>query len=148
MKPHKLTITFLCASALVVGCNKEATTSQQLDTAQAKTEAAAQTMQDYTYAQKNQFVEKMQGQLTALKTDLDQLGAKIEKSSDSVKAEAKPKLDALRDQHARLNKQLDEVRNETESSWESVKTGFKNAYESSKDGFQQARQWVSDKIAP
>jgi hypothetical protein len=30
----------------------------------------------------------------------------------------------------------------------SVKGGFKNAYESSKDGFSQARQWASDKIAP
>ena len=28
------------------------------------------------------------------------------------------------------------------------RTGFKKAYESSKDGFNQARQWVSDKIAP
>ena len=148
MKPHKLIITFLSATAFVVGCNKEATTSQQLDMAQSKTEAAAQNMQDYSYSQKNQFVEKMQTQLTALKGDLDQLAAKIEKSSDSVKAEAKPKLDALRDQHSQLSKQLDEVRNATESSWESVKTGFKKAYESSQNGFQQARQWVSDKIAP
>jgi hypothetical protein len=47
-----------------------------------------------------------------------------------------------------LNKQLDEVKNATESTWDSVKGAFKKAYESSKEGFQQARQWVSDKIAP
>jgi chromosome segregation ATPase len=148
MKRNKLLITFLSATAFVVGCNKEGNTSQQLDKAQAKTEEAAQSMQDYSYAQKTQFVEKMQGQLTALNGDLDQLAAKIEKSSDAVKAEAKPKLQTLRDQTARLNKQLDEVKNATESTWDSVKDGFKKAYESSKDGFQQARQWVSDKIAP
>ena len=148
MKRHKLLITFLSATAFAVGCNQEGTTSQQLDKAQAKTEAVAQEMKDYSYAQKTQFVEKMESQLTALKGDLDQLAAKIEKSSDAVKAEAKPKLEALRSQTTQLNKQLDEVRNATESTWDSVKTGFKKAYESSKDGFQQARQWVSDKVAP
>ena len=105
-------------------------------------------MKDYTFAQKAEFVEKMQGQLAALNRDLDQLAAKIDTSSDAVKAEAKPKLQALRDQTAQLNKQLDEVKNATESTWDSVKNGFKKAYESSKDGFNQARQWVSDKIAP
>jgi hypothetical protein len=79
---------------------------------------------------------------------LDQLSAKVESASDSVKAEAKPKLQALRDQSAGLNKQLDEVKNATESTWDSVKSGFKKGYEASKDGFNQARQWVSDKVAP
>jgi len=54
----------------------------------------------------------------------------------------------LRDQTTELKKQLEEVKNATESTWDSVKSGFKKAYESSKDGFQQARQWVSDKVAP
>ena len=148
MKNNKLMITFLSAAAFTVGCNKEGTTSQQIDKAQAKTEEAAQDMKDYSYAQKNLFVEKMQGQLAALNRDVDQLAARIEKSSDAVKAEAKTKLQALRDQTEKLNKQLDEVKNATESTWDSVKSGFKKAYESSKDGFQQARQWLSDKIEP
>ena len=63
-------------------------------------------MKDYTFAQKAEFTEKMQGQLAEINKDLDQLAAKIEKSSDAVKAEAKPKLQALRDQAAKLNKQL------------------------------------------
>ena len=87
-------------------------------------------------------------QLDNLNRDLDQLAAKIESSSDAVKAEAQPKLQALRDQAAQLNKQLDEARNATESTWDSVKAGFQKAYEATKDGFNQARQWVSDKIAP
>ena len=148
MKCHKIAIILLAVVAFTVGCDKESTTSQQLDKAQAKTEQAAQEMKDYTYAQKAQFVENMQRQLTWLNHNLDQLAARIEKSSDAVKAEAKPKLQALREQTAQLNKQLDEVRNATESTWDSVKNGFKKAYESSKDGFQQARQWVSDKVAP
>jgi cytochrome c556 len=148
MKHNNLLITLLAVSAFAVGCNKEQTTSQQIDKVQAETKQAAQDMKDFTYAQKAEFVEAMQAQLAALNRDLDQLAAKIEKASDTVKAEAQPKLQLLRDQMAQLNKQLDEARNATESTWDSVKNGFKKAYESSKDGFQQARQWVSDKIAP
>ena len=146
---HKTTlITILSAAAFVVGCNKEETTSQQLDKVKTETKQAAQDMKDYTYAQKDEFVKQMQSQLTALNQDLDKLSAKVESSSDAVKAEAKPKLQALRDQAAQLNKQLDEVKNATESTWDSVKTGTKKAYAAVADSFQQARQWVSDKIAP
>jgi hypothetical protein len=148
MKYTNLLCTLLAASAFAMGCNKEPTTSQQIDKVQAETKQAAQDMLDYTYAQKADFVAKMQAHLTALNQELDQLSAKVEKSSDAVKTEARPKLQALRDQMAQLNKQLDEVKNATESTWDSVKDGFKKAYEASKEGFQQARQWVSDKIAP
>jgi hypothetical protein len=65
-----------------------------------------------------------------------------------AKAEARPKLAALRDQSAKLKTQLSEVENATESTWDSVKAGSKKAYEALADGFQQARQWVSEKIAP
>ena len=148
MKNKTLAITILSIAAFAVGCNKEQTTSQQIENVKTETKQAAQDMKDYTFAQKAEFVKQMQIQLDALNKDLDQLAAKIESSSDAVKAEAKPKLQALRDQAAQLNKQLDDARNATESTWDSVKNGFKKAYEATKDGFNQARQWVSDKIAP
>ena len=148
MKIKPLVITFLPIIAFAAGCNKEQTTSQQIDKVQTETKAAAQDMKDYTYAQKAEFVKQMQGQLTALDQDLDKLSAKIEKSSDAVRAEAKPKLQVLRDQASQLNKLLDEVKNATESTWDSAKAGSKKAYDALADGFQQARQWVSDKIAP
>jgi len=139
---------FLAAAAFAMGCSKAETTSQQLDKVQEKTAEAAQDMKDYTYAQKAEFVEKMQIQLTGINRDLDQLTAKIEKSNDAAKAEAKPKLQALRSQASKLNVQLDEARNATESTWGEVKAGFKKGYGELKEGFQNARQWVSDKIAP
>jgi ElaB/YqjD/DUF883 family membrane-anchored ribosome-binding protein len=148
MKNKTLVIAFLSIAAFAVGCEKEQTTSQQIENVKTETKQAAQDMKDYTFAQKAEFVKQMQGQLDALNKDLDQLAAKIESSSDAVKAEAKPKLQALRDQAAQLNKQLDEAKNATESTWDSVKNGFQKAYEATKDGFNQARQWVSDKIAP
>jgi len=153
MKHQNLLITLLAVSAFAVGCEKSATenreaTAKQIYKVQAETKEAAQEMKDYSYAQKAEFVEKMQGHLSGLNRELDELGARIEKSSDAVKAEAKPKLQALRDQTGQLNQKLDEVKNASESAWESVKSGFQTAYDSSKDGFNQARQWVSDKIAP
>ena len=151
MKNITMAVTVLSIAAFASGCNKESTSppvSEQVETIKTETKQAAQDMKDFTYAQKAEFVKVMQAQLDALNKDLDQLAAKIDKSSDAVKAEAKPKLQALRDQAAKLNKQLDEARNATESTWDSVKGGVKKAYEASKEGFQQARQWVSDKIAP
>jgi chromosome segregation ATPase len=148
MKNKTLVITFLSIAAFAVGCEKQQSTTQQMETVKTETKQAAQDMKDYTFAQKAEFVAAMQVQLDALNKDIDQLSAKIDSSSDAVKAEAKPKLQALRDQAAQLNKQLDDAKNATESTWDSVKAGFAKAYDATKDGFNQARQWVSDKIAP
>ena len=156
MKHQYLLIILLSAAALSVGCdrsekstteNSEAT-AKQFDKVKTDTKEAAQDMKDYAYAQKSEFVGKMQTQLDEINQDLERLAAKIEKSSDTAKAEAKPKLQALRDQTAKLTKQLDEAKNATESTWDDVKAGFRKGYSELKDGFQQARQWVSDKIAP
>lgn len=148
MKNKTIVITILSAATFAIGCKKEQTAAQQLDKVQTETKQAAQDMKDYTFAQKAEFVEKMQGQLTELNRDLDQLAAKIEKSSDAAKAEANPKLQALRNQAAKLNTQLDDAKNASESAWGDVKAGFKKGYGELKEGFQNARQWVSDKIAP
>jgi hypothetical protein len=148
MKNKTLAMAILSVATFAVGCDKEQTTSQQLDKVKTETTAAAQDMKNYTFAQKAEFVSAMQGQLTALNQDLDKLSAKIDTSSDAVKAEAKPKLQALRDQTAQLNKQLDDAKNATESTWDSVKAGCQKAYDATKDSFNQARQWASDKISP
>jgi len=148
MKNNILLATFLATAALAVGCNKDQSTSEQMDKVQTDTKQAAQDMKDYTFAEKAEFVSAMQGQLTNLDQDLATLSAKIDSSSDSMKAEAKPKLQALRDQEAQLKIQLADAQNATESSWDSVKDGTKKAYASMEQSFMDARQWVSDKIAP
>ncbi|MEO8427959.1 MAG: hypothetical protein ABI651_12690 [Verrucomicrobiota bacterium] len=104
-----------------------------------------QDRKDYTFAQTVEFTEKMKEQLAEINKDLDQLGARIDKSSDAVKVEMKPKLQALRTQEARLNKQLNEIETATESTWDTAKSGTKKAYDAVQGGFQQSRQWV---VAP
>jgi chromosome segregation ATPase len=150
MKHKHLVITFLSVAAFTTGCkpSEEKSTSQQLEKVKSETQAAAQDMKEYTFAQKAEFVAKMQGQLDALNKELDQLSAKIESSSESVKTEAKPKLQALRNEVTQLTKQLDNVRNANESTWESVKATSEKAFASLKDGFQKSREWASEKIAP
>jgi chromosome segregation ATPase len=150
MKNTLLAITFVAVTAFAVGCKPAAdsSTEKQLDKAKTETKADAQVMKDYAFAQKAEFVADMQGQLDALNKDLDHLSAKIEKSSDAVKTDAKPKLQALRDQAAKMNQQLDAARNATESSWDSVKASSRKTWDAMKDDFQKARQWASDKIAP
>jgi len=146
---HKATIiTVMAAAAFACGCEKEPTASQQLENAKSEAKEAAQDMKDHTYAKKDEFVQQMQSHLATLNQDLDKLSAKIESSSDAVKAEAKPKLQALRDQASQLNKQLDDVKNASESTWDSVKAGAQKAYDGLAKGVRQARQWVSDKVAP
>jgi chromosome segregation ATPase len=148
MKNKTWLITFLSAATIAVGCDKEKTTAQQIETVKTETKQAASDMKDYTFAQKDDFVKSMQAQLTTLNQDLDKLAAKIDGSSDAIKAEAKPKLQALRDQAAKLNAQLADDQNATASTWDSVKAGTKKAYDSMAASFADARQWMSDKIAP
>jgi uncharacterized protein with FMN-binding domain len=150
MKNTSLAITFLTISAFAVGCKpaEDTSTSQQLDKVKTETKADAQEMKDYAFAQRADFVAKMQTKLDVLNKNIDALSVKIENSSDAVKEEAKPKLKALREHAAQLNKQIDEARNATESTWDSVKGSFSKSYDALKDDFQQARQWASDKIAP
>ncbi len=148
MKFYTSTLAAFALVAMTIGCEQKPTTSQQIEKVKTDAKEAVQDMKDYTFAQKAEFTAKMQLQLAEIKSDLDQLDARIEKSSDAVKLEAKPKLKALREQEAELNKQLEAVQNATESAWDDVKSASRKTYESLKDGFQQSRQWVSDKIAP
>ena len=147
MKNKILVITLLSSALFAAGCNKEQTTSQQVEKVKSETKEAAQEMKDYTFAEKAKFTEEMRSQVTEINRSLDQLDGKIEKASDSARAEAKPKLHALREKADRLGKQLEAATNSTESTWETVKADSKKACIELKDEVNQTRQWVSDKIA-
>ena len=160
MKRTPLVISLFSAAAfaVTVGCQKESDVptadaagrdaSAQLDKVKQETKEAIDATKDYAYAQKAEYAAKIRAELTELNKELDQLSAKIESSSASAKADAKVKLQEVREKVARLSEKLDGVQNATESTWEEVKSGVKKGYDEVKDSFKQARQWLSEKIAP
>lgn len=102
--------------------------------------------------QKTEFVAKMKSELTEINTEIEKLSEKIEKVGNTVKTEAgtraKSKLQALRNQAAELNKQLDGADNIAESNWADFKAAFNKSRSELKDVFKQSRQWLSEIIAP
>ena len=150
MKNNTLLITLIALSAVAFAVNhkKSVTTSQQIDRVQENTTEAAWEMKDMVYAQKDEFILNMTAQLAKLSRDMDQLVFRIERSSDVIRAYAKPNLDALLAQIAALNKQLDQASSATESSWYSAKVDIRKSYAASRNDYQLARQWLSGKIAP
>jgi uncharacterized protein YpmS len=148
MKNKALFLFLISAGIIAAGCEKKRTTSEQLDRVQMKTAEVAQDMRDYTFAEKDAFVAKMRAELAELNRDLDELAAKVEKSSAAVKSDAQTRIAGLRVHTARLNKQLDEATNATVSNWDKFKADVRRTSDASQEEFKQARQWLSEKIAP
>ena len=150
MKQLRPALALLSLTIVIAGCNKTADqpADSQMDKVTRETKTAARDIKDYTYAEKAEFIAKMRSESVAVHADLDKLSAKVEKATDQAKADARPKLQALRDRLAKLDQQIAAANDATESTWNEVKTGFKKGYGDLQEEFRQARQWVSDKIAP
>lgn len=148
MNHTKIAALALSVAVFAIACDRRETPPLNVGNASDKAAQSAQEMKDYTYAQRAEFTIAMQSQRSEINRDLEALEAKIEKSSDAVKADAKPRLQALRDQSAKLGTRLEGLKDATESTWDDVKAGSKVAYAEMKEGFMQARQWMSEKIAP
>ena len=161
MKRTQLFITLFSAAtfAVAVGCKQESdvppppvATSQdpsaQMDKPKPKAEGNPDVPKEYTYAQRAEYMASIRADLAELNKELDQLAVKVEGSSAEAKADAKAKLQEVRDKIARLSEKLDGVQNSTESTWEDVKSQVKKGYDEVKDSFKQARQWLSEKIKP
>jgi ElaB/YqjD/DUF883 family membrane-anchored ribosome-binding protein len=155
MKLPKIILPFLLLIAASLGaCDKSSTSAdstpstagQQLDQLKQDTSNAAQDMKNYTFTEKDAFVAKMQTELDSLNQELAALSAKIANASDAVKADAQPKLDALRVKIAELGPELDKAKNSTESTWDEVKGGTQKAFDSTTDAFKEAGLWLDNKL--
>jgi chromosome segregation ATPase len=147
--------TFFVAAASAAGCTSKASgpkqqgsAAVQLDKAKTETKQAAQAMRDYAYAEKAEFVDSMKKELVNIQEELDRLGTKAEEASGAAKADANVKLKAVHEKWMQTKKQLDRAESATESTWDDVKSGFKQSYTDLQDSFAKTRQWLSDKIAP
>jgi hypothetical protein len=150
MRQAILIIISFFVAALVMGCtSKEANpTAVQLEKAKMETKEAVQAMKDYNYAQKAEFVDKMKKDLAETQHEFDRLSAKIDRANAATKADAKIKLNALREKWAQAKDRLEKAENATESTWNDVKADLRKAYGELKEASDSTRQWVSDKIEP
>lgn len=134
--------------AAAAGPNRAEPAAAQLDKATAEAKEAAQALQNYAWAQKAEFVARMRKDLVETQAELDRLIARVETASDEAKVDAKARLDTARADWARAMKHLDEAERATESTWDEVQAGFTKAYGELKTSFAEARQRLSDAVAP
>jgi hypothetical protein len=125
---------------------KGATAAVKLEKAEVETKEAAKASQDYAYARKAEFVAKMKKDLADIQAEIDRLSARVDKSSGAAKADAKTRLEAVRQSWAQARKRLDEAEGATESTWDDVKGGVRKSYGEVKDSFEKTRDWMSGKI--
>ena len=159
MRHAILVLRFILVTALAIGCTstygkaaaeerRSQTVAAQNEKAEAEAKEAAPEMQDYTYAQKAEFVEKMKKELVGIQKELDRLSAKVDRSNSETKADAKAKLEMVREKWNEANNQLDQAERATESTWDDVKNSFRMSCRELKDSLEKSCQWVSKKIEP
>lgn len=138
-------LTFLLAAAFAAGCtfNDEST-----DGPKRIELAAGQEMENYVFERRAEFIATMTRELDGIQNELDLLVAKVDRSSGEAKAAARQKLEAVREKWGQAKKQLRQAEEATSSTWDDVKHGVEELNGELKDSFDEARQWLSDKIEP
>jgi uncharacterized coiled-coil protein SlyX len=159
MRHAILIVTLFIVAGLAAGCSptegKAAEGPKQVEPAsierdkvKTETKEAVQAMQEYTYAQKAEFVDATQKELAEIQAELDRLTDRVDRSKGAAKADAKMRLDAVRENWARAKTQLDLAETATEATWNDVKRGLQKSRDELMESFENSRQWLSDKIEP
>jgi regulatory protein YycI of two-component signal transduction system YycFG len=105
-------------------------------------------VQNFAYAQKDEFIKKMQTELVKINSELKELEVKAKNIKKDSIAESNKKIQALQDKAAQLKMQIEKAKNATESSWDGVTADFNKGFGEFKDSIGEMRAWMSEKIAP
>jgi uncharacterized protein YjbJ (UPF0337 family) len=138
-QPHLVHAGVLVA-ALAVGCQSST------DRPAEESPRPAQAAEDFTYAQKEEFVEDMQGALDHIQNEVDRLSAEVATAHGAAKAEAEARVRSLRERAIQVNQQLEKAKNASEATWDEVKGSIQKSFGELEDSFQQTRQWLSDQL--
>ena len=138
------TVAALVILGIAAGCTPSDGKTELSD----KRKEAVAAIQEYAYAQKADYVARMNKDLVALQAEMDALSVKIERSSSTVKADAKLKLEAAHGQWLLAKAQLDKAESSSEAGWNDMKSGFSASYGALEKSLNETRQWMSDKIEP
>ena len=144
---------------LVVGCNPSAettsdpateTTEQEMTRTDATRTGATRAegsrtdgdatrdSETYTYEQRTQFIASMETELEAINDSIDELAQRIERSGAEAKAVATPRLNELRNEARLLQNRLDEVKEATDSNWNTVTASTRETYDNLKQNLAGA----------
>lgn len=121
------------------------TTGQQTTRTETAVGDTTKDLEAYTYEQKTEFIASMEEELEDINRSIDELAARMASSSAEARAAATPRLDELRHQANLLHGRIDELKDATASTWDTVKATTRDAYDNLKQNFEDARQWMSDK---
>ncbi|MFO1446941.1 MAG: hypothetical protein U1F61_02090 [Opitutaceae bacterium] len=154
MKNQLLAISLLCLTA-ATACkpvdDKMSASSGSALTAGSATQSKSMSAENtppgrvYAFEQKGEFVSSMKAQLAELSRSVDELSAQVDKSTDTVKAEAKPKVVALRAQVKAMTQQLAKVDDATAATWVAASSSAETAHVALKEGLMQSRDWMATK---
>ena len=137
----KIVFSALAAIALV-GCEKTETKSMTV-----ATPSGSKTVEvEYSYKEKPAFIAKLKDEAKDLNAQMKDLGDKMANSTEDAREKLRTKMDALKEKSKNLDVQIDKAQNATESTWNDVKAGAKNAFEDAKQSFRDAKNWTADKL--
>jgi hypothetical protein len=124
---------------------KHSLTALQQERAEDQTQVAEYIMQNYTFAQKNEFVDKMNRELSAIQKELDLFSARVEGAGAPLKMDRNSSIDATRVKLAGTKQQLDRTKNAGESDWYNANKHFRTLYVELKASVNKTRQQMNDK---
>jgi hypothetical protein len=122
--------------------------ASKLEDAKRESAEAGKAIRDYAYAERAEFIAEMKKELATIEAEMDRLSAKVESSEGEVKADAKVKLEGVRQKWAEAKKRLDDAEKASEDDWDEVKRDVERSHGELKKAFDDTRQWLSDEIAP
>jgi hypothetical protein len=142
---------FLVVGVVATGCNKPTdkeskansddpgTAAAQRDKAMTATKEAAQSVQDYAYAQKGEFIDAAKRGLSDIRAEMERLRAVVDHSTGAARADAEAKLEVVSDKWAAAKAQLDRAEAATDASWEDVQNRYRTVRSDLKSSFDMGR---------
>ena len=110
--------------------------------------AGARDTREYAYEERTQFGVSMEAELEEINRSIDQLATRIDRADAETKAAASTRLNELRNQADLLQEQIDGAKNASASTWDNVKATTRETHTNLKNNFEDARQWISNKLEP
>lgn len=102
--------------------------------------------QEYDYSKKADYITQMNTELAKNREELERLTEKVANATGEAKVDAAAKLAAVRTKLTLTKTKLEQAEQSTEEQWVEMKKSFRASYEDMTKSFDEARQWIRDKL--